>query len=93
VTEQQEQGQRLTIIIERHAKVLEKLRGSGELGNIAGLTWYSWKDTGISLHVHKTSLIGTRDQAGHGEVAQTITYYHSDQVNSEYKTLKHDLYE
>lgn len=77
----------------RHQKILEKLRDRGELGNILGLTWYSWKDTGISQHVHKTSLIGTRDQAGHIEVAQTITYYHSDQVNSEYKDLKHDLYE
>lgn len=77
----------------RHRKILEDLQSRGELSTISGLSWYSWKDTGISLHAKKTSLLGTKDQAGHSEVEMTMMYYHTDPVNAEYRALPNDLME
>ncbi len=76
----------------RHVKVLKRLHESGELRDITGLTWYSWKDTGISVHAHKTTPLATRDQAGHSDFDMTLTYYHQDEVNAEYAALPNDLF-
>jgi integrase len=75
----------------RHKKYLIKLKESGELKSIEGLTWYSWKDTGISNHVKNTTPLSTRDQAGHTDFQMTLTYYHADTVNEEYRKLPDDL--
>lgn len=76
----------------RHAKVLARLKAEGRLtGDLTGLTWYSWKDTGISLHAHNTSPLATRDQAGHTSITMTEVYYHAPQVNEEYQRLENDL--
>lgn len=77
----------------RHAKVLARLKKEGKLpGDIAGLTWYSWKDTGISLHTGKTSPVATKDQAGHTNLSVTSLYYHSPEQNDEYRGLENDLF-
>jgi integrase len=78
-------------LYKRHKAVLHRLKESGALGDITGLTWYSWKDTGISRHTAQTSAIGTRDQAGHDDVATTMIYYHTNEVNEEYRALPNDL--
>lgn len=75
----------------RHKAILQKLKASGALGDITGLHWYSWKDTGISRHTGQTSPIGTRNQAGHDDVSTTLIYYHKDEVNREYQALPNDL--
>lgn len=76
----------------RHRRVLERLRADGRLaGDISGLTWYSWKDTGISLHTRKTSPVATKDQAGHADLSITSIYYHSEEINPEYRALENDL--
>jgi len=77
----------------RHARILKRLHDAGALpGDIAGLTWYSWKDTGISLHAAKTSPLSTRDQAGHIDFAVTSIYYHAPEQNPEYRNLENDLF-
>jgi len=77
----------------RHARILKRLHADGLLvGDISGLTWYSWKDTGISLHTRKTSPVATKDQAGHCSLAITSVYYHADEQNPEYRTLANDLF-
>lgn len=76
----------------RHKKILLRLQDRGELGDISGLHWYSWKDTGISIHTRDTSPIATKDQAGHDDLKSTMIYYHADPVNEEYRRLKHDLH-
>lgn len=76
----------------RHTKVLAHLRSIDAIGDTAGLTWYSWKDTGISLHAHLTTPLATRDQAGHSDFDMTLTYYHKDEVNTEYQALPNDLF-
>jgi len=75
----------------RHRKALEFLKQNGALQNIVGLTWYSWKDTGISRHARATSPLATRDQAGHTDFDMTLTYYQADTINAEYQALKNDL--
>lgn len=76
----------------RHARILQRLKDDGRLsGDLSGLTWYSWKDTGISLHTRKTSPVATKDQAGHRSLAITSIYYHPGDTNPEYQTLQNDL--
>lgn len=77
----------------RHRRVLERLKEEGKLGDISGLHWYSWKDTGITLHTRKTSPVATKDQAGHTDLSVTSVYYHADEVNAEYGRLPNDLFE
>jgi len=76
----------------RHAKVLARLKEEGKLADIRGLTWYSWKDTGISLHAQRTSFRATKDQAGHKSEQMTEIYYHAPDVNGEYLALENDLF-
>lgn len=77
----------------RHQRILQRLKAAGQLtGDIAGLTWYSWKDTGISMHTRKTSPVATKDQAGHTDLSITSIYYHSEEMNEEYRDLANDLF-
>lgn len=76
----------------RHRRVLERLKEGGLLHDITGLHWYSWKDTGISMHTRKTSPVATKDQAGHADLSITSTYYHSEAINAEYRVLENDLF-
>lgn len=77
----------------RHARILARLKADGKLtGDISGLTWYSWKDTGISMHTRQTSPVATKDQAGHTNLAVTSVYYHTPEENAEYKVLENDLF-
>lgn len=81
-----------SVAYRRHQKILKELKAAGRLSNIDGLTWYSWKDTGITEHARKTSPLATRDQAGHEDFDMTLTYYHQEQVNAEYQKLGNDLF-
>ena len=76
----------------RHRNILERLKGNGLLNTLDGLTWYSWKDTGISMHSRRTSLLATKDQAGHTSTDMTLIYYTSEEVNTEYQKLPNDLF-
>ena len=76
----------------RHRNILERLQSDGRLHSLDGLTWYSWKDTGISLHSRRTSLLSTKDQAGHTSTNMTLIYYQSEETNAEYLKLENDLF-
>ena len=77
----------------RHKKLLERLVKLGKLANTVGLSWYSWKDTGISKHTRNTSPVATKDQAGHRNLSVTSLYYHAEEINAEYQNLSNDLIE
>ena len=81
-----------SVAYRRHLRILKRLKGDGRLLNIEGLSWYSWKDTGITEHARKTSPLATRDQAGHEDFDMTLTYYERECVNSEYMALENDLF-
>ncbi len=76
----------------RHARILQHLKVSGKLpGNISGLSWYSWKDSGISTHSHTIGMLPTKDQAGHRNLNITSIYYRAPEINEAYKSLDDDL--
>lgn len=76
----------------RHRKILLRLKKEGKIRDAENLSWYSWKDTGISLHAHQTTPLATKEQAGHADFAMTLNYYHAAQVNAEYRALANDLF-
>lgn len=82
-----------SVAYRRHQKILKELKAAGQLSNIDGLTWYSWKDTGITEHARVTSPLATRDQAGHEDFDMTLTYYQQEQLNTEYSALPNDLFQ
>lgn len=81
-----------SVAYRRHQKILRELKSAGRLQNIFGLTWYSWKDTGITEHARRTSPLATRDQAGHQDFDMTLIYYQKGQINTEYAALPNDLF-
>ena len=81
-----------SVAYRRHQKILHRMKAAGQLGDIVGLTWYSWKDTGITEHTRKTSPLATRDQAGHEDFDMTLTYYQREAINTEYSGLENDLF-
>lgn len=58
----------------RHLAALKKLEAAGELSSIVGLTWYSWKDTGITEALENMPLLAVQDQAGHTSPDMTLRY-------------------
>lgn len=80
-------------LYKRHAKLLARLAAAGKMpGGINGLSFYSWKDTGISLHAARTGAIPTKDQAGHASLDMTSVYYTAPEVLQEYKLLENTLF-
>lgn len=76
----------------RHAALLRRLAAAGKMpGGIDGLSFYSWKDTGISLHAARTGPIPTKDQAGHSSLDMTSVYYKAPEVLQEYRLLENTL--
>lgn len=79
------------LLYKRHKKLLQRLKKEGKIKDIRGLTWYSWKDTGISIHAHSASPMATKDQAGHSDFSMTLRYYHAPKINEEYHRLPDTL--
>lgn len=67
----------------KHESILKKLKKEGELDDIKGLSWYSWKDTGITdmLDREDIPLLAVQDQAGHSSPDMTLKYRHSRGIN------------
>lgn len=74
-----------------HKKILEQLHKEGQLADITGLHWYSWKDTGITRHAQLVTPLATQSQAGHSDFNMTLKYYGTPDVNQEYQEITHDL--
>lgn len=65
----------------RHQKILATAVQQGLLHKAENLSFYSWKDTGITFYSQQVSLLATRDQARHSHIDQTLMYYHQQTVN------------
>ena len=78
-----------------HRRILEGIVEAGKLPAeaLVGLDFYAWKDTAITLHIHRTNPVSTRDQIGHASLDQTMQYYHAVLVNEEYRRLSDTLHE
>lgn len=74
-----------------HREYLKDLKKAGALHNIEGLTWYSWKDTGITDALHDLPLLAVKDQAGHSDPKMTMKYRHPEKVNPHMKKFQNRL--
>lgn len=76
----------------KHEKLLLNLQKREQLTNIVGLTWYSWKDTGISDALEQLPLVSVQDQAGHTKPEMTLRYRTKRGRNSKFQQgFKNDL--
>lgn len=69
----------------RHQTILRRMKKEKLLGDIAGLTWYSWKDTGITDALEDLPVLFVQDQAGHSSPNMTLRYRHRNRVNEKIK--------
>lgn len=75
-----------------HRGILIKLKNEGKISDITGLSFYSWKDTGITEMSNEVSLINLQRQAGHSKSETTLIYYQPDEVNKEVREVKLDIF-
>ena len=74
-----------------HRDVLEKLYRLKHLADIAGLSFYSWKDTGLTDHARNISLLDLMQQAGHHDPKITMVYVHQGKENAAFREMKGEL--
>lgn len=74
-----------------HRATIQLLHAKGEIHNLVGLHWYSWKDTGITNLSKLVSPYKLKDQTGHSTLEMLMKYYHKDEVNSEMKNIPIDI--
>jgi integrase/recombinase XerD len=75
----------------QHRKVLEKLRDLRQIGDITGLSFYSWKDTGIADSAQESSLLDVMKQARHSDPSITMVYMNKARPNENMKKVKGKL--
>jgi integrase len=59
-----------------HKRALEQLYRSGAIKSILGLSFYSWKDSGLTDLSENISLLDLMKQAGHHDPKITMKYIH-----------------
>lgn len=59
-----------------HRKALEELLEGGAIQSITGLSFYSWKDSGITDLSENLSVLDLMKQAGHHDPKITLKYIH-----------------
>lgn len=72
----------------RHRELLLRLQRERKLGDITGLSLYSWKDTGMTAFAKVLRPIELRDHARHASIDQSLTYYHADNIQQGVKKAK-----
>jgi len=74
-------------------KCLKVLQKAGKLGDTAGLSPYSFKDTGITDWLRVMPLPDVMTQAGHTNPGTTMIYYQPDRILQPFKDLKNNILE
>ncbi|MEO1625847.1 MAG: site-specific integrase [Bacteroidota bacterium] len=80
-------------MLNRHKAIVKKLASLGMLQDTKGITYYSWKDTGITDAATNENVVPTdlRDQAGHHSIDQTMAYYHARKVNQGMRNVQNRI--
>jgi len=76
----------------RHREALETLLRSGAIDTIAGLSFYSWKDSGLTDLSEDVSILDLMKQAGHHDPKITMRYIH-DRPADVIRTVKKGILE
>ncbi|MCB9302579.1 MAG: site-specific integrase [Lewinellaceae bacterium] len=72
-------------------RILAQLKKSGALGDITGLSWYSWKDTGITQALYEVDPSSVQDQANHADISMTMRYKKKRARNEGMRRFKNRL--
>jgi integrase len=72
----------------RLKKCLEALQRQGKIGDVEGLSPYSFKDTGITDWLQLLPLTSVMQQAGHTNPSTTMIYNQPDLVNEGFASIK-----
>ena len=75
------------------SKCLEALQAEGRLGDVSGISPYSFKDTGITEWLRLLPLVDVMQQAGHTSPATTMIYNQPDLVNRGFQEIKKNIFE
>lgn len=76
----------------RHRVILQQLEKEGKIKDINGLSWYSWKDTGITDLIEGVGAEAARGQANHVTEEMTRRYYHAPTIDERMRDFKSDLF-
>jgi integrase len=74
-----------------HREILDHLHTSGALTDISGLSFYSWKDTGLTDHARSIGLLDLMRQAGHHDPKITLVYIHQGAQNEAFRNVEGEI--
>lgn len=74
-----------------HQKALKQLYRAGSIKNMSGLSFYSWKDSGLTDLSENLSVIELMKQAGHHDPKITMKYIH-DRPAEKIQKMKKDIF-
>lgn len=75
-----------------HRKALKQLYQAGALRSLAGLCFYSWKDSGLTDHSQEVGLLDLMQQAGHHDPKITMVYIHKGKENRAFRDMDKPLF-
>ena len=75
----------------RHREILEQLKKEGQLKDISGFSWYSWKDTGATDLAWKIPQRDLQNQMSHSSLKMTKKYIHNSEVIESIRDLPERL--
>lgn len=68
-----------------HQRLLKQACKSGVIADITGLTFYSWKDSGLTEAAKQVGLLDLMQQAGHHDPKITMVYIHQGKKNQAFQ--------
>ena len=74
-----------------HREALERLFASGSIKDMSGLSFYSWKDSGLTDLSENISLLELMKQAGHSDPKMTMKYIH-EKPAEKIRRLEKDIF-
>ncbi|MEL6972628.1 MAG: phage integrase N-terminal SAM-like domain-containing protein [Bacteroidota bacterium] len=78
-------------LYKHHRTAVNAVKQLGLLHDIKGLTYYSWKDTGITEDVLLFPLAAVQSQAGHTTPNMTMKYYKKPLINEHLRGKKNQV--
>lgn len=75
----------------RHLRMLKLGLELELIDDATGLTYYSWKDSGITEALEYIPLVGVQGQAGHTKADMTLKYYKPPVINTHIQAMRNDV--
>lgn len=75
-----------------HGQILKALEAKGKIADRSGLSFYSWKDSGITDLSREVPLLSLMKQAGHQDPNETVKYYDRRRTNKDMAGVQKKLF-